>query len=81
MSFFDYLFHRFGVTVENRRGNRHEIPQVALDGLFDREIGNTSGKGGPRAVSVGPSGRRDLGRGGVLRGRGDLISDNSHLKR
>jgi hypothetical protein len=83
MSFFGYLFKRFGVSVENRRVNRHGIQQVDVSGLYDRELsvmGVTTGQSsGARAVSVGRS--RNLGPGTVLRGPGDLIGDNSHLLR
>ncbi len=81
MSFYDFLFRRFGVNVENRHGNRHRIPQIALGGLFDKELGNAGGQSNARATSVGPAGRGPtrLGQGGVLRGPRDLISDHSHL--
>jgi hypothetical protein len=71
LRFLRRLFAGAEPAAETKVGDIKQIPQVTLDGLFDKELGNTIGKSGPRAVSVGPSGRS-----ASLR---PLIGDTRHL--
>ena len=72
LRFLRRLFASSDQTAAQSNETGPRIQQVgSLDGLFDRELGNTSGKSGPRAVSVGPSGRNVNLR--------PLIGDTRHL--